>query len=177
MVLPQILWIRGSIQCLGFKDNAYFNVRLPLVLPSLFVPLDTNLLWEPYHLLVSVACVLWESCMTMIYLPVFLYHQTMELVIAGLPSDSLDSVSSLQNKGVFVVLTLDFRNSCYLVSSARISGQASAKGFESSVLRLGCFQKPALYRLYRQTQETRVVTLQRALALHMLILKLASSST
>lgn len=115
--------------------------------------------------------------MTMIYLPVFLYHQTMELVIAGLPSDSLDSVSSLQNKGVFVVLTLDFRNSCYLVSSTRISGQASAKGFESSVLRLGCFQKPALYRLYRQTQETRVVTLQRALALHMLILKLASSST
>lgn len=115
--------------------------------------------------------------MTMIYLPVFLYHQTMELVIAGLPSDSLDSVSSLQNKGVFVVLTLDFRNSCYLVSSARISGQASAKGFESSILRLGCFQKPILYRLYRQTQETRVVTLRRALALHMLILKLASSST
>lgn len=115
--------------------------------------------------------------MTMLHLPVFLYHPTMELVIAGFPSDSLDSVSSLQSKGVFVVLTLDFRNSCYLVSSARIADQASAKIFESSILRLGCFQKPVLCRLYRQTQETRAVTLQRALALHMLILKLASSST
>lgn len=42
MVLPQILWIRGSMQTLGFKDYTYFNVRLPVVLPSLSLPLDTN---------------------------------------------------------------------------------------------------------------------------------------